>query len=311
MMNEYVPKGQRILITGGGGFIGSHLVDALIDTNEVRVLDDFSTGFRNQVAPGATVFEGDIRDEAVLTRAMDGVDIVFHEAAMVSVPKTVANPLASEAVNAMGTVQLLERARRESARVVCASSAAIYGQPERVPISEDDRLKPTSPYGIQKLTLDHYTRLYNDLYDLDTVTLRYFNVYGPRAEAGEYSDVVSVFVRQARAGDPITIEGSGQQTRDFVHVDDVVQANCLAATTDATGEAYNIGSGAETTITELSTLVKEQMRSESPIEHVDPRPGDIDESVSDISKARRKLGYEPSFNIESGLKTLRQIRERN
>ena len=298
------PTGQRILVTGGGGFIGSHLVDALVGANTVRVLDDFSTGFRDQVPAEATVVEGDVRSPETLARAMDGVDLVFHEAAMVSVPKTTADPIESAAVNATGTLRVLEQARVESARVVCASSAAIYGHPDRVPISETDSLRPTSPYGVQKLTADHYTRLYHDLYGLDTVALRYFNVYGPRAEAGEYSDVVSVFLRQARAGEPITIEGSGEQTRDFVHVDDVVRANCLAATTDAVGEAYNVGCGVATTIRELADAIRERVGSESPVEHVDPRPGDIDESVADISKARSELGYEPTVGLERGLDAL-------
>jgi UDP-glucose 4-epimerase len=303
-MTDRGPTGRRILVTGGGGFIGSHLADALVGANEVRVLDDFSTGFREQVPADATVVEGDIRDPEALARAMDGVDLVFHEAATVSVPKTVDDPLGSDAVNASATLRLLERARVESARVVCASSAAIYGHPERVPVAETDPLRPTSPYGVQKLTADHYTRLYHELYDLDTVALRYFNVYGPRAEAGEYADVVSVFLRQARAGEPITIEGSGEQTRDFVHVDDIVRANCLAATTDAVGEAYNVGRGVATTITDLAGVIRERVGSDSPVEHVDPRPGDIDESVADVSKARAKLGYEPTVDLESGLDAL-------
>jgi UDP-glucose 4-epimerase len=303
-MAESEPTGQRILVTGGGGFIGSHLADALVDSNDVRVLDDFSTGFREQVPAAAEVVEGDIREPETLARAMEGVDIVFHEAAMVSIPKTTADPVGSDAVNATATLRLLEQARETSARVVCASSAAIYGHPERVPVVETDPLRPTSPYGVQKLTLDHYTRLYNDLYDLDTVALRYFNVYGPRAEAGEYADVVSVFLRQARAGEPITIEGTGEQTRDFVHVDDVVRANCLAATTEHVGEAYNVGCGVETTVTELAHTIRDCVGSDSPIEHVDPRPGDIDESVADISKARAKLGYEPTVDLDAGLDSL-------
>jgi UDP-glucose 4-epimerase len=295
------PRGERILITGGAGFIGSHLADALVAENDVRVLDDLSTGFRAQVPDGAELFEGDVCDPDALDAAMDGVDTVFHEAAMVSIPKTVADPLASNEVNVTATLRLLERARAESARVVCASSAAIYGNPDRVPVSETDPLRPTSPYGVQKQTLDHYTRLYTDLYDLETVVLRYFNVYGPRAEAGEYGDVVSVFFRQGRAGGPITIEGSGEQTRDFVHVDDVVQANLRAATTDAVGEAYNVGCGTETTVSALAEKIRALTGGDAEITHVDRRPGDIDDSLADISKARERLGYEPTVGLDEGL----------
>jgi UDP-glucose 4-epimerase len=304
MQDDIGPRGDRILITGGAGFIGSHLADALVADNDVRVLDDFSAGFRDQVPDEADVVEGDVGDPAVLDEAMDGVDVVFHEAAVVSVPKTVDDPLASNDVNVTATVRLLERAREESARVVSASSAAIYGNPDAVPVSETHPLEPTSPYGIQKLTLDHYTRLYHDLYGLDTVVLRYFNVYGPRAEAGEYGDVVSVFLRQGRAGGPITVEGTGEQTRDFVHVDDVVQANLRAATTDAVGEAYNVGSGSQITIGALARKVQGLTGDDAAIDYVDPRPGDIDESLADVSKARERLGYEPTTTLDEGLESV-------
>jgi UDP-glucose 4-epimerase len=304
MQDDIGPRRDRILITGGAGFIGSHLADALVADNDVRVLDDFSAGFRDQVPDEADVVEGDVGDPAVLDEAMDGVDVVFHEAAVVSVPKTVDDPLASNDVNVTATVRLLERAREESARVVSASSAAIYGNPDAVPVSETHPLEPTSPYGIQKLTLDHYTRLYHDLYGLDTVVLRYFNVYGPRAEAGEYGDVVSVFLRQGRAGGPITVEGTGEQTRDFVHVDDVVQANLRAATTDAVGEAYNVGSGSQITIGALARKVQGLTGDDAAIDYVDPRPGDIDESLADVSKARERLGYEPTTTLDEGLESV-------
>jgi UDP-glucose 4-epimerase len=306
MDGELGPTGQRVLVTGGAGFIGSHLADALVGDNEVVVLDDFSGGFREQVPDAARVVEGDVRDPDVLDRAMDGVDVVFHEAAVVSVPKTVADPVGSDAVNATASLRLLERAREASARVVCASSAAVYGNPEDVPVAERHPLRPTSPYGVQKQSLDAYARIYADLYDLETVVLRYFNVYGPRAEAGEYGDVVSVFRRQARAGGPITVEGSGDQTRDFVHVDDVVQANLRAATAgaDAVGEAYNVGSGESIRIAALARRVRDLADADAEITHVDPRPGDIDESLADVSKARERLGYEPTVDLDDGLASL-------
>jgi UDP-glucose 4-epimerase len=300
-MGDQGPSGARVLVTGGAGFVGSHLVDALVEDNEVRVLDDFSTGHRTQVADDATVFEGDVRDEALLEAAMDGVDLVYHEAAVVSIPETVAKPVESNAVNAAASLRLFEIARRVSARVIVASSAAIYGNPDRVPVHEDDPLDPRTPYGVQKLTMDHYARLYHELYGLETVALRYFNVYGPRASAGEYADVVSVFLRQACRGEPITIEGSGEQTRDFVHVEDVVRANLRAGTTDAVGTAYNVGSGEVTTVAELAELVREVTGSDSTITHTDPRAGDIEASLADISRARAELGYDPTMDLERGL----------
>jgi UDP-glucose 4-epimerase len=298
------PEGSRCLVTGGGGFVGSHVADALVGANEVRVLDDFSSGTRDNVPTDAEVVEGDVRDEETLARAMDGVDLVFHEAAVVSVTESVEDPLGTHAVNATGGLAVLEAARREGARAVLASSAAVYGDPERVPVGETDPLRPTSPYGLQKLALDRYAALYHDLYGLETVALRYFNVYGPRSAGGPYAGVISVFLDQARAGRDITVDGDGTQTRDFVHVDDVVRANLLAATTDAVGEAYNVGRGEATTIRDLAERVREAVGSDSDIVHTDPRPGDIDHSTADLSKARSGLGYEPTVPLDEGLRSL-------
>ncbi|WP_135825960.1 GDP-mannose 4,6-dehydratase [Halorussus ruber] len=298
-------SGETVLITGGAGFIGSHLAEALVEDNEVRVLDNFSGGARENVPDEADLIEGDICDEETVAEAMDGASLVFHEAALVSVEESVENPPASNRINAAATVDLLECARNEDARVVLASSAAIYGHPDEVPVSEGDSKDPASPYGIDKLSLDHYARRYHDLYGLETVPLRYFNVYGPRQNP-EYSAVVNVFFQQARDG-PLTIEGDGGQTRDFVHVSDVVQANLLAATTDHVGEPFNVGTGETVTIRELAETVVEVTDSDSEITHVDPRPGDIRHSEPDISKAREKLGYEPTVSLEEGLRDLAEI----
>ncbi|WP_129116653.1 NAD-dependent epimerase/dehydratase family protein [Halegenticoccus tardaugens] len=297
-------SGRSVLVTGGAGFIGSHLVDALVGENDVRVLDDLSSGTRDNLADDATLFEGDVRDPALLDRAMDGVDVVFHTAALVSVAESTEHPERSHRINATGSLSVLERARREDARVVLSSSAAVYGPPESTPICESDGKSPTSPYGIDKLAADGYARIYHDLYGVDTVALRYFNVYGPRQTANQYSGVVTTFLQQAREGRPITVEGDGTQTRDFVHVDDVVRANLLAANTDAVGDAYNVGTGSSVSIAELARLIREVTDSDSEVVHVDARPGDIDHSRADIDRIRRRLGYEPTVSLSDGLASL-------
>ncbi|TQQ82242.1 NAD-dependent epimerase/dehydratase family protein [Halonotius roseus] len=293
---------KRVLITGGAGFIGSHIADALCPANEVRILDSFTGGDRSNCPDEATIIEGDIRDESTLATAIDGVDIVFHQGAIVSVAKSVDDPTTSHAVNVDGTLAVLEAARRENARVVFASSAAIYGVPESLPVSETDPKEPTSPYGLEKLSGDHYCRLYADLYDLPTVALRYFNVYGPRQSGGDYAGAITAFTEQARDGGPLTVQGAGTQTRDFVNIDDVVQANLLAATTEATGEAFNIGTGVATTINDVAETIRDRIAPSAEVSHVDPRQGDIRDSVADIQKAETLLGYEPTVSLADGLK---------
>jgi len=303
-MSDYELAGRTLLVTGGAGFIGSHIVDAVVDRNDVRVLDSLSTGSRDRLPDGVRLIEGDIRDQETVEAAMEGVDVVFHEAAMVSVPESVDRPRACHDVNGTATVTLLEAARANDSRVVFASSAAIYGHPDGVPIAEDAPKRPASPYGLEKLTGDYYTRIYADRYGLDTVSLRYFNAYGPRQTGGQYSGVISTFLEQARSGEPITVEGDGEQTRDFVHVDDIVQANLRAATTDSTGTSYNIGTGSNITIRELAETVQRVTDTDSEIVHVDPRPGDIEQSEADITKARDRLGYTPTVTLEDGLSQL-------
>jgi UDP-glucose 4-epimerase len=222
----------------------------------------------------------------------------------VSVPESVEVPEESHETNVTATLSILEAARREDARVVVASSVAIYGDPVDVPIHEEDAKAPTSPYGVDKLAIDHYVRLYNDLYGLETVALRYFNVYGPRQSAGEYSGVVSTFLEQARSGQPITVEGEGDQTRDFVHVSDVVRANLAAAATDNVGRAYNVGTGDSITILGLAELIRDVTGSASEVVHVDPRPADIERSEADVARARRQLDFESRVALADGLREL-------
>ncbi len=296
-------RDRTVLITGGAGFIGSHIAETLAPIADVRVLDTFSTGSRAHVPEGVSVIEGDICSPVALQRAARGVDIIFHQAAIVSVSQTVDAPYQTNDTNLDGTVRVLEQARLEGARVVLASSAAIYGHPAELPVSERAPTEPTSPYGVQKLAADQYARLYAELYDLPTVALRYFNVYGPR-QRGPYSGVISTFFEQARADEPITVAGDGEQTRDFVHVDDVVRANLAAATIDTVGTAYNVGTGDRTSILELARTIREVTDSSSPIVHTEQRPGDIRHSGADLTNARRELGFEPRMSLSSGLASL-------
>lgn len=295
---------SSVLVTGGAGFIGSHIAEALANRADVRVVDDLSRGTRAHVPEGARLIEGDIRDRSLLREATDGVDVIFHQAGLVSVPQSIERPMDCHDINSTGTLAVLEAARQADSRVVTASSAAIYGQPDSVPVTEDQTKTPRSPYGIGKLSLDHYTRAYADQYDLPAVALRYFNVYGPRQQGGPYSGVIATFRDQAASGGPLTVEGDGHQTRDFVHVDDVVQANLRAAKTDSTGRAINIGSGDSVSIRGLADMVRRIADTETEVKQVAPRSGDIRHSTADISRAQRLLGYEPTVSLQEGLKRL-------
>jgi len=293
--------GRTILITGGAGFIGSHLTSALASDNDVRILDNLTTGDRATIPDDVTFINGDVRDKEVVDRATAGVDLIFHEAALVSVQGSVEEPLTSHGINSTGTLKLLEAARNRNARLVLASSAAIYGHPSSVPVAETDRKEPTSPYGVDKLAIDHYARLYHELYDLETVPLRYFNVFGPGQVAGDYSGVISIFIDQALSGEDITVHGDGTQTRDFVYIDDVVQANCKAAVTDVVGNGYNIGTGESVTIREVAELIQDITDTSSDIVHTDGQSGDIEHSEADISSATTHLEYEPTVSLREGL----------
>jgi UDP-glucose 4-epimerase len=295
--------GTSVLVTGGAGFIGSHIADMVVDHADVRILDDLSRGSRDHVPDQATLIEGDIRDEDTVERAMDGIDFLFHEAGLVSVPESLERPMDCHEINGTATVRLLEAGRRNDSRVVIASSAAIYGHPGHVPVPEDASKDPQSPYGIEKLSADHYVQTYAVQYGLDAVALRYFNVYGPRQSGGQYSGVISAFIDQARSGGPITVEGDGEQTRDFIHVDDVVDANLRAATIDSAETVFNVGTGTSVTINELAETVRDIVDANVPITHVDPRPGDIRHSKADISRARRELDFDPSIQLADGLPT--------
>ncbi len=297
-------SGRRVLVTGGAGFVGSHLVDALTPANDVTVLDDCSTGDPACLPDDVAVVEADVADPDALARATPEGGVVFHCAARTSVERSVSDPVATHETNCEGSLRVLEAARRADARVVLSSSAAVYGDPASLPVHETDPKHPRSPYGIQKLSADHLARAYHDLYGLETVVLRYFNAYGPRQRADDYAGVIAAFRRQVRAGDPVTVHGDGDQTRDFVHVSDVVAANLAAARTDAVGRAYNVGTGEATSVRELAALIRDLTGSDVSIVHETGRPGDVRHSRADISRARADLGYAPSVDVTDGLARL-------
>ncbi|WP_348611676.1 NAD-dependent epimerase/dehydratase family protein [Halobaculum rarum] len=227
-----------------------------------------------------------------------------------SVQRSVEDPTDSHEINTQVTLGLLEAARANDVRVVWASSAAIYGHLESIPTSETHPKEPTSPYGLDKLTIDHYARLYSELYGLEAIPLRYFNVYGPGQVAGDYSGVISVFIEQALSGEDISVHGDGEQTHDFVYVDDVVRANCAAATTDLVGNPYNVGTGESTSIRELAEEIQEITDTRSDIVHTDVRSGDIDHSKADITRMRDQLEVEPTVSLREGLEhTIEWYRE--
>lgn len=295
-------SGKTVLITGGAGLVGRRLVTALSPNADVRVLDHFQTSTPSSLPDDTRIYQGDIGDQSVVEEAVDGADIVFHQAAT-SGPYALDNPLESNEVNVTATLQLLEQARHEDARTVVASSAAIYGPPNTVPVDEREAKNPLNPYGLQKLTADEYTRIFADLYALESVVLRYFNVYGYRPARSRRKNVVNIFIEQALEGSNLRITGDGSQVRDFVHVDDVVQANLHAAVTPHVGEAFNIGSGDGTSIAQLTELVREHA-GDVTVTTSEARPTDVDVSVADITSARRYLGYEPTISIREGVSRL-------
>ncbi len=299
---------SKALVTGGAGFIGSHLVDELVRQGcRVTVLDNLSGGhLRNLEAAASRInfIQGDIRDLESVVRASEGCEAVFHQAAVVSVTKTVEDPLESAQVNEIGTLNVLEAARRSGvSRIVLASSSAVYGDDPRLPKTETMTPGPLSPYAVQKLSNEYYARLYHRLYGLPAACLRYFNVFGPRQDpSSPYSGVISIFMTRASQNRAPAIYGDGRQTRDFVFVGDVVRANLLAASrAAAVGEVFNIGTGRVIAIDALWQSIARIGGCRVSAEYREPRPGDIMHSRADIEKARQHLGFEPKMSLEEGL----------
>ena len=299
----------QFLVTGGSGFIGSHLCKKLLsDGHSVRVLDNLSSGKRenlSDVADEIDFHEGDLRDEGALQRSVRGVEFVLHHAAVASVQTSVEQPLVEQQINAVGTLRLLEAARQAGVRrVVLAASAAAYGNDPRVPKDEQMLPTPESPYAISKLAGEQYCRVYSNLHGLETVCLRYFNVYGPRQDpASPYSGVISIFARRMLDGQAPLVHGDGRQTRDFVSVRDVVAANILACQTEpARGQVYNIGSGRASSLLDLLEALNAVLDSQIEARFVEARAGDVRDSLADIAKAQRELGYAPAVHLEQGLR---------
>ena len=303
---------KKYLVTGGAGFIGSHLVRALLEQGVfVRVLDDFSTGKQENLhgldAGKLEIIEGDLRNAARVAEAVKGVDLIFHEAAFVSVPQSMEDPATCFDINQRGTEALLEAARKHGVgRVVLASSAAVYGDSQDLPLNEDTLLFPASPYAVSKRVDELYAELYTRSFGLDVVALRYFNVYGPRQRPDSmYAAAVPIFTRRLLEGQPITIYGDGGQTRDLIYVGDVVRANLAAsAHAAAPGQVFNVCTGCETRVLELvETLMG--IISSAPAPQFSPaRPGDIYRSVGSPKKAAQLLGFEPQTSLADGLKAV-------
>ena len=300
---------RSALVTGGAGFIGSHLVDRLVREGvRVRVLDDFSTGREENLVPSRERIElvrGDLRDEGTVMRAIDGADVVFHQGAIPSVPRSVAAPLETDSVNARGTLLLLECARRAGvSRVVYAASSSAYGETPELPKVETMPPNPLSPYAFQKLAGEVYCRLYTELYGLATVALRYFNVFGPRQNPdSEYAAVIPRFVRAYLEGEAPRIHGDGDQTRDFTYVSDAVEANLLAAHSPrAAGTVINVGGGRRTSINELAELIRELIGASAAPTHGPPRAGEVRHSLADLSRASELLGYRPAVDLREGIR---------
>jgi nucleoside-diphosphate-sugar epimerase len=296
---------MKYAITGGAGFIGSHITEELVKSHQVVIIDDFSTGHTENLtgfSDSVEIVRGSITDLPLLTRTFKGIDGIFHIGAIASVAQSVNNPLATHDTNITGSLNVLIAARDSGVRkVVFASTSAVYGNEPTLPKREDMIPVPLSPYAVSKLTGEYYCKVFSELYGLKTLSLRYFNVFGPRQDLNsDYAAVIPKFISRLLDGKPPIIFGNGKQTRDFIYVKDVVHANILAMDSPVTG-VFNIGSGTRIDLNELASTLGEILNVDMTPVYEKPREGDIRDSVADISHARKLLGFIPQHTLKSGL----------
>jgi len=296
---------MRILVTGGAGFIGSHLVDRLIKENhKVAVIDNFTTGKKENVNPQADFYNLDICDFEKIKPLFENIDFVFHLAAIPRVPVSVEDPVGTSKVNISGTINVFKAAiEAKVKRIIFASSSSVYGNQEKLPFKEDMKPNPVSPYALQKLVGEQFAKLFTKLYGIPIISLRYFNVYGPRIDFNsDYSLVIGKFLKQKAEGKPLTIFGDGEQTRDFCYIDDVVDATIKAMESEKLkgGEVINIGSGKSYSINYLADLIGGKK------EYLAPRKGDVKHTQADITLAKKLLAWQPKISFEEGLKKVQE-----
>ena len=301
--------GKTFLVTGGAGFIGSHIVHRLYgDGARVRVVDNLSTGKKERLRDlngSIDLVEDDLTDPHVCDRAVQGVDYVLHQAAVPSVYRSIQDPIATNRANVIGTLNLLESCRQHKVRrLVYAASSSAYGDTQVLPKKEDMGANPLSPYALQKFVGERYCKLYNDLYGLETVSLRYFNVFGPSQDPwSEYSAVIPKFATRLHCGQSLSVYGDGEQSRDFTYVDNVVEANILAIRAQkASGAVINVGCGERLSLNRLIQLLEEILQTQAVVNYEPARRGDVRHSLADISLARELLGYQPKVTVLEGLR---------
>jgi nucleoside-diphosphate-sugar epimerase len=295
---------MKALVTGGAGFIGSNLVDLLLaEGHDVVVLDDLSSGYAENIIPDTEFVEGDISAPGVVESAAAGCKVIFHLAASVGNTRSIDNPVRDSEINVIGTLRVLEAARTHGIRrIVASSSAGIFGELKTLPIAEDHPQDPDSPYGASKLAAEKMCLVYNKLYGMSNVALRYFNVYGRRQRFDAYGNVIPIFAERILRHQPVTIYGDGEQTRDFVNVADVAQANYRAGISPDAAGAFNVGSATRISINALAEMMIDMTGETAEVLHGDPRPGDVRDSLAAVDAARKAFGFDPSVQLDDGLR---------